>query len=131
MAPTVLIADADKNLHDPGRCFFSRVWRIRAFGDHLDCLAQLHQFLPQLLVHDSTLSRWADGLLAVLRAGLVYAPRAVLHRPQFRDRTENARSMRLSAHRFLSFAVSSRCLFILWSRKMPVFDVSLEFFSPS
>jgi CheY-like chemotaxis protein len=69
MAPAVLIADADRELCDLCRRFFSQHgWLARASGGGVECLAQLRQFSPQLLILDLALP-WggADGLLAVMR----------------------------------------------------------------
>jgi CheY-like chemotaxis protein len=69
MAPAVLIADADAELCDLGRRFFARHgWLARTAGGGVDCLAQLRQLSPQLLILDLALP-WggADGLLAVMR----------------------------------------------------------------
>ena len=69
MVPAVLIADADPELCDLYRRFFSHhAWQVRVAEDGLDCWAQLRQFVPQLLILDVTLP-WggADGLHAVMR----------------------------------------------------------------
>jgi two-component system cell cycle response regulator DivK len=69
MAPAILIADADRELCDLYRRFFSHHgWQVRASGDGLECLARLRQLSPQLLILDLNLP-WggADGLLAVMR----------------------------------------------------------------
>jgi DNA-binding NtrC family response regulator len=78
MAPTVLIADADQELCDLYRRFFSRHgWQVRTFREALTCLTQLRQDSPQLLILDLSLP-WggADGLLAVMRddPGLARVP---------------------------------------------------------
>jgi two-component system phosphate regulon response regulator PhoB len=78
MAPAVLIADADSDLCDLYRRFFSRHgWQVRTSAGGLECLAQLRQALPQLLILDWHLP-WggADGLLAVMRddPGLARVP---------------------------------------------------------
>jgi CheY-like chemotaxis protein len=69
MAPAVHIADADGELRDLFRRFFSHHgWQVRASGGGVECLAQLRQASPQLLILDLALT-WggADGLLAVMR----------------------------------------------------------------
>src|SRR6516225_8584044 len=69
MAPAVLIADADRELCDLYRRFFSRHgWQVRTSGGGLECLAELRQCPPHLLILDLRLP-WggADGLLAVIR----------------------------------------------------------------
>jgi DNA-binding response OmpR family regulator len=69
MAPAVLIADADSELCDLHRRFFSlHGWLARAAGDSVECLSQLRQFSFQLVILDLALP-WgaADGLLAVMR----------------------------------------------------------------
>jgi DNA-binding NtrC family response regulator len=69
MAPSVLIADADAELCDLYRQFFSHHgWQVRTSGGGLECLAQLSEFSPRLLIVDVALP-WggADGLLAVMR----------------------------------------------------------------
>jgi hypothetical protein len=69
MAPSVLVADADRDLCDLYRGFLSHHgWQVRTSGTGLDCLAQLRQSLPHFLVLDMHLP-WggADGLLAVMR----------------------------------------------------------------
>jgi DNA-binding response OmpR family regulator len=69
MAPAVLIADADPELCDLYRRFFSHhAWQVRVAEDGIECLAQLRQFSPELLILDVTLL-WggADGLLALMR----------------------------------------------------------------
>jgi DNA-binding NtrC family response regulator len=78
MAPAVLIADADRDLCDLYRQFFSRHgWQVRTSGGGFECLAQLRQSLPHLLILDLRLP-WggADGLLAVMRddPGLARVP---------------------------------------------------------
>src|SRR6516225_996430 len=78
MAPAVLIADADRELCDLYRRFFSRHgWQVRTSGAGLECLTQLRQCSPQLLILDLQLP-WggADGLLAVMRddPGLARVP---------------------------------------------------------
>jgi DNA-binding NtrC family response regulator len=67
--PAILIADADQDLCDLFEQFFSHQgWQVRTFGGALECLAQLRQCPPQLLILDADLP-WggADGLLAVMR----------------------------------------------------------------
>jgi DNA-binding NtrC family response regulator len=67
--PAILIADADQDLCDLFEQFFSRQgWQVRTAGGALECLAQLRQCPPHLLVLDADLP-WggADGLLAVMR----------------------------------------------------------------
>jgi DNA-binding NtrC family response regulator len=69
VAPDVLIADADGELCDLYRQFFSHHgWQVRTSGGGLDCLAQLRQSSPGLLILDLQLP-WggADGVLAVMR----------------------------------------------------------------
>ena len=69
MRPAVLIADADPELRDLGRQFFSlHGWLARAAGGGVECLSQLRRYSPQLLILDLSLP-WggADGLLAVMR----------------------------------------------------------------
>ena len=69
MAPAVLIADADWDLCDLYWRFFShRGWQVRTSGAGLECLTQLRQCSPHLLILDLRLP-WggADGLLAVMR----------------------------------------------------------------
>jgi CheY-like chemotaxis protein len=69
MRSTVYIADADQELCDLYRRFFTRQgWRVETSQGGLDCLARLRQGSPQLLVLDAHLP-WggADGLLAVMR----------------------------------------------------------------
>jgi DNA-binding response OmpR family regulator len=69
MAPAVVIADADLDLCDLYRRFFSHHgWQVRTSGEALACLVQLRQSSPQLLILDLHLP-WggADGLLAVMR----------------------------------------------------------------
>ncbi len=78
MTPSVLVADADPELCDLYRRFFShRGWQVRTSGGGLECLAQLSEFSPQLLILDVALP-WggADGLLAVMRdhCGLARIP---------------------------------------------------------
>jgi DNA-binding response OmpR family regulator len=69
MGSTVYIADADRELCDLYRRFFTHHgWRVEISGGGLECLAQLRRSLPHLLVLDAQLP-WggADGLLAVMR----------------------------------------------------------------
>ncbi len=69
MAPVVLIADADQELCGLYRRFFSHHgWQVRTSGGGLECLAQLRQCSPHLLMLDRQLA-WggADGVLAVMR----------------------------------------------------------------
>jgi DNA-binding NtrC family response regulator len=69
MAPAVLIADTDRDLCDLYRhFFFHHGWRVQTSGEALECLAQLRQCLPHLLILDLHLP-WGggDGLLAVMR----------------------------------------------------------------
>jgi DNA-binding response OmpR family regulator len=78
MAPTVLIADADRDLCELYRRFFSRHgWQVQTSGGGLECLAQLRQCSPHLLILDLQLP-WggAEGLLAVMRddPGLARVP---------------------------------------------------------
>jgi CheY-like chemotaxis protein len=67
--PVVLIADLDRDLCDLYRRFFSdQGWQVQISGGSLECLAQLRQRPPHLLILDLDLP-WggADGLLAVMR----------------------------------------------------------------
>ncbi len=67
--PTVLVADADSDLCDLYRLFFSRHgWQVRSSGGGVECLAQLRQASPRFLILDMQLL-WggADGLLEVMR----------------------------------------------------------------
>jgi DNA-binding response OmpR family regulator len=69
MMPTVLIAEADAELCDLYRRFFSHhSWQVQTTGGGLECLAQLRQSSPRILILDVHLP-WggADGLLAVMR----------------------------------------------------------------
>jgi DNA-binding response OmpR family regulator len=69
MAPSVVVAHADRDLCDLYRGFLSHHgWQVRTSGTGLECLAQLRQSLPHFLVLDMHLP-WggADGLLAVMR----------------------------------------------------------------
>ncbi len=69
MAPAVFIADADPELCDLYRRFFAHHgWRVQTCEGGLECLSQLRQDTPHLLILDLEL-RWggADGLLAVMR----------------------------------------------------------------
>jgi len=69
MAPAVLIADVERELCDLYRRFFSHHgWQVRTSGGGLECLAQLRQCSPHLLMLDRHLA-WggADGVLAVMR----------------------------------------------------------------
>jgi DNA-binding NtrC family response regulator len=68
MAATVHIADADRELCDLyGRFFSHHGWQVQTSGGGLECLAQLRQCLPNLLILDFHIP-WggADGLLAVM-----------------------------------------------------------------
>jgi DNA-binding NtrC family response regulator len=65
----VLIADADQELCDLYRRFFSHHrWQVRTSRGGLECLTQLLQSSPQLLILDHQLP-WGgvDGVLAVMR----------------------------------------------------------------
>jgi CheY-like chemotaxis protein len=67
--PAVLIADGDQDLCDLYRELFAHYgWEVHVSGGGLECLTQLRQCLPQLLILDLQLL-WggADGLLAVMR----------------------------------------------------------------
>jgi DNA-binding response OmpR family regulator len=69
MAPTVLVADADTEMCDLYRRFFAyHGWQVRTSGGGFECMAQLRQFSPHLLILDLQLP-WggADGVLAVMR----------------------------------------------------------------
>jgi DNA-binding NtrC family response regulator len=69
MGPAVLIADADSDLCGVCHRFLSRHgWQVQTAGSGVECLAQLRQCSPYLLVLDVQLP-WggADGLLAVMR----------------------------------------------------------------
>jgi CheY-like chemotaxis protein len=69
MAAAVLIADANRELCDLYRRFFSHHgWQVRTSGAGFECLAQLRQCSPDLLMLDRLLA-WggADGVLAVMR----------------------------------------------------------------
>jgi len=65
----VFLADGDQDLCDLYRLYFSRSgWRVETSGDGIECLAQLRQSTPQVLILDLQLL-WggADGLLSVMR----------------------------------------------------------------
>ena len=67
--PTVLIADADADLSDLYRRFFSRHgWQVQLSRDALECLGKLRDGLPGFLILDLQLA-WggADGLLEMMR----------------------------------------------------------------
>jgi DNA-binding NtrC family response regulator len=69
MAPSVVIADADRDQCDLYRQFFSyHSYQVHTSGGGFECLAQLRQFSPHLLILDLRLP-WggADGVLAVMR----------------------------------------------------------------
>lgn len=69
MAPKLVIADADPDLCDLYRLFFSNQgWHVRTCGGGLECLARLQEAAPDLLVLDRDL-HWggADGVLALMR----------------------------------------------------------------
>ncbi len=69
MVATILIADSDPELCDLYRRFFSHHgWPVQTAGGGLECLAQLRQRVPRLLILDVPLP-WGgpDGLLAVMR----------------------------------------------------------------
>jgi DNA-binding NtrC family response regulator len=75
MAATVHIADADRELCDLyGRYFSHHGWQVQTSGGGLECLAQLRQSLPSLLILDLHIP-WggADGVLAVMRNDPVLA----------------------------------------------------------
>ncbi len=76
MAPAVFFADAE--LCDLYRKYFTHHgWRVQTSEGGLECLSQLRQYAPHLLILDLEL-RWggADGLLAVMRddPGLARVP---------------------------------------------------------
>jgi CheY-like chemotaxis protein len=65
----LLIAETDRDLCDLyDRLFTHHGWQVRTSNGALDCLTQLRQHLPQLLILDGQLP-WggAEGLLAVMR----------------------------------------------------------------
>ncbi len=69
MAPSVLIADADGDLCELYRRFFSHLgWRVQTSGEGLACLAELRKDSFQLLILDRDVP-WggADGVLAIMR----------------------------------------------------------------
>jgi DNA-binding response OmpR family regulator len=69
MTATVHIADANRHLCDLYRQFFSHHgWQVQISAGGLECLDQLRQSSPVLLILDWHLP-WggADGLLAVMR----------------------------------------------------------------
>lgn len=69
MTPKVLVADGDGDLCDLYRLFFSRQgWRVRLAANALECLTELRQSLPHVLILDLQLD-WggADGLLDLIR----------------------------------------------------------------
>jgi DNA-binding response OmpR family regulator len=69
MMPTVLIAEADAELCELYRRFFSHhSWQVQISGGGLECLAKLRQSSPRILILDVHLP-WggADGLLALMR----------------------------------------------------------------
>jgi DNA-binding NtrC family response regulator len=68
MAPIVLIADADQELRDLYRRFFSHHgWRVETASGGVDCLEHLRRDRPHVLILDWRLP-WGgpDGLLAVM-----------------------------------------------------------------
>lgn len=69
MTPIVHIADADPELPDLYRRFFTHYgWQVEIATGGLDCLARLRQTPPQLLILDCPLPRGGpDGVLAVMR----------------------------------------------------------------
>jgi CheY-like chemotaxis protein len=76
--PDVHIADADGELCDLYRRFFRHHgWQVQTAAGGLECLAQLREGSPNLLILDSQLP-WggADGVLAVMRddPGLARVP---------------------------------------------------------
>ncbi len=67
--PTVLIADADADLCDLYRRFFSRHgWQVQLSRDGVECLGRLRDGSPGFLILDLQL-KWggADGLLEIMR----------------------------------------------------------------
>jgi CheY-like chemotaxis protein len=69
MVPRVIIADADLELSDLYRAYFSRQgWRVETSCGGFECLEQLRLCRPHVLILGSPLP-WggADGLLAVMR----------------------------------------------------------------
>jgi len=70
MAPTLHVADADRDLCDLYRRFFSyHGWQVRTSGGGLECLAQLRRFSPDLLILDEQFP-WggAERVLDVMRS---------------------------------------------------------------
>jgi CheY-like chemotaxis protein len=69
MTPTLQIADADRDICHLYKTFFSRHgWQVRTSGGGVECLAQLRQGAPHLLILDLDLP-WGgvEGVLAVMR----------------------------------------------------------------
>ena len=74
--PTVLCADADRELRDVYVWLLSSYgFRVETADDGLECLAKLRQFVPDLLLLDLELP-WGggDGVLEVMRGNLSLLP---------------------------------------------------------
>ena len=78
--PTVLCADADRELRDVYVWLLSSYgFRVETADDGLECLAKLRQFVPDLLLLDLELP-WGggDGVLEVMRGNLSLLPVRVM-----------------------------------------------------
>ena len=78
--PTVLCADADRELRDVYVWLLSSYgFRVETADDGLECLAKLRQFVPDLLLLDLELP-WGggDGVLEVMRGNPSLLPARVV-----------------------------------------------------
>ena len=78
--PTVLCADADRELRDVYVWLLSSYgFRVETAGDSLECLTKLRQFVPDLLLLDLELP-WGggDGVLEVMRGNPSLLPARVV-----------------------------------------------------
>jgi CheY-like chemotaxis protein len=67
--PSVLFADADRELHDVYTSLLSAYgFQVETAGDGLECLAKLRQSVPDLLILDvEMLWGGGDGILEIMR----------------------------------------------------------------